>query len=99
MLRWGTDLGDSEGLACWLDATPAGYPVYARCGFRDVAVLDLNVTGRWGLIREEHEDWGNRNGADVAGNVPPDGWFRTVLMRRDAHGPRAEKECGVLETV
>ena len=83
LIRWGTERADREGLPCWLEASPVGYATYVRCGFTDVAVLDLDITGRWGLQRAPAEDWGAGNAVAVAGEVPGDGWFRTVGMMRE----------------
>jgi hypothetical protein len=84
LLRWGTSLADQEGFVSWLEASPPGYQVYFRGGFRDVAVLDLDVTGRWGIIRTDAQDWGVQNAVGIAGEVPGTGWFRTVLMKRES---------------
>jgi hypothetical protein len=32
-LQWAFDQADRDGLDCYLEATPAGYPMYKKCGF------------------------------------------------------------------
>ena len=41
------DLADAEGRKAYIEASPDGYPVYCRLGFRDVAVSDMDA-GLWG---------------------------------------------------
>ncbi|KAF3767143.1 acyl-CoA N-acyltransferase [Cryphonectria parasitica EP155] len=35
LMQWGAERADREGVECYLDATPAGKPLYERFGFRD----------------------------------------------------------------
>lgn len=81
LLRWGLEIADREGLPCWLEATPQGYPLYKRFGFQAVEVLDIPVTERWGATRDPDEDWGANAAVDIAG-VAPEGVNRTIGMWR-----------------
>lgn len=36
------DIADAEGRKCYLEATPAGKPVYEQLGFRQVDVLSFD---------------------------------------------------------
>lgn len=80
LVKFGTDLADASNLPCRLEASPVGYPVYKRLGFKDVDFLDLNVTERWG-VKRSGEYWGENNAVELAGPVP-EGAQRTVIMRR-----------------
>ncbi|KAK4462967.1 hypothetical protein QBC42DRAFT_73093 [Cladorrhinum samala] len=81
LVKFGIDLADSLNLPCRLEASPVGYSVYKRLGFKDVDVQDLNVTERWGVKRGADEYWGHNNALELAGPVP-EGAQRTVIMRR-----------------
>lgn len=81
LLAWGNEFADKRGIVHWLEASPAGYPLYKRFGFDGVEVQDLNVTEMWGPVREEDEDWGGNSAVELAGELP-EGVFRTVVMRR-----------------
>lgn len=85
LLRWGTDKADREGKVAYLEASPAGYPLYRRLGFEDMHVQDLCVTERWGAARGPGEDWGGDGAVALAGPAP-EGVFRTVFMRRVPRG-------------
>ncbi|OIW34153.1 N-acetyltransferase-like protein [Coniochaeta ligniaria NRRL 30616] len=81
LLRWVTELADKEGLPCWLEASPLGYPLYRRFGFQDVEVLDLRLTERWGAVRSTDDNWGANTATELVG-VAPEGVYRSVGMRR-----------------
>lgn len=36
LIDWGLKIADEEGLVSYLEATPTGYPLYYRNGFRDI---------------------------------------------------------------
>ncbi|KAK6526525.1 hypothetical protein TWF694_005108 [Orbilia ellipsospora] len=38
----GTQLADEEGIICYLDASPLGYPVYLKCGFEEVDHVEID---------------------------------------------------------
>ena len=38
LVRWGTGRADSLGIRCFLEASPFGYGLYRKCGFKDVEV-------------------------------------------------------------
>ncbi|KAJ9157536.1 hypothetical protein NKR23_g216 [Pleurostoma richardsiae] len=82
ILRWGSELADKEGLVAWLEASPQGFPLYSKFGFKAVDVQDLEITERFGAIHDGVEDWGTNSAVDLAGPLPK-GVFRTVMMRRE----------------
>ncbi|KAL7622125.1 hypothetical protein AAE478_007627 [Parahypoxylon ruwenzoriense] len=47
LIKWGTDLADRLGLECYLDASPAGKPLYEAHGYtvRDVSAVVQNPAG------------------------------------------------------
>ena len=47
LVDWGTKVGDEAGIPCYLEGTPAGYHLYKQSGFKDVEVLDMDLT-KWG---------------------------------------------------
>lgn len=81
MVRWGNDLADSLGLESYLEASPYGYSVYKRLGFEDVAVMDFDMTGKWGAVKEEGRNWGEQNAFELGGPLPT-GLMRSVIMKR-----------------
>lgn len=81
LVRWGVDLADHEDRVAWVEASPDGYPVYLRQGFEPVDVQDLDVKGLWGATRGVDENWGQRAGVEVAGELR-EGCFRTTIMKR-----------------
>ncbi|KAF2089723.1 acyl-CoA N-acyltransferase [Saccharata proteae CBS 121410] len=40
MLQWGIDQSERDGLPIYLEATPAGEPLYRKMGFETVAIID-----------------------------------------------------------
>ncbi|MCJ1476257.1 hypothetical protein MMC13_004923 [Lambiella insularis] len=38
------EVADTEGLDCWIDASPVGYPLYKRLGFQDVDFFETDVS-------------------------------------------------------
>jgi predicted N-acetyltransferase YhbS len=83
LLRQGCEFADSLGLPSWLLASPEGYPVYRKFGYQNVAVMDFDVTGTWGITKTEAWNWGATHALDIARPLP-EGFSRTVLMRRPA---------------
>ncbi|KAI9644724.1 hypothetical protein NHQ30_006750 [Ciborinia camelliae] len=53
-----TALADTHSKSCYLEASAAGYPLYAKCGFREVDVLEVELGGdygvgrNWAMVRE-----------------------------------------------
>ena len=47
LLEWGLQEVDELGLECWLDASPYGLGLYKRYGWKEVKVLDFDLS-RWG---------------------------------------------------
>jgi GNAT superfamily N-acetyltransferase len=47
LLEWGLEKADREGLECWIEASPAGKPLYEKLGWREVGVTDVELR-RWG---------------------------------------------------
>lgn len=80
-MQWGIEMADREGLNTWLEATPAGYPLYGRFGFEDLDVQDLPISDLYGVVRREDENWGAGNAVALVGHAP-EGVHRCVLMRR-----------------
>jgi len=81
LLRWGTDLADSLGLASWLESSPYGYPLYKRHGYKDISVIDFEITKRWGPTKPADRDWGENSALEIGGPVA-EGVLRTVIMKR-----------------
>jgi predicted N-acetyltransferase YhbS len=61
LIRWGTEGADADGAFCWVHASEAGFPAFARQGFAEVGRLEVDLddfapvppdgeggTGRWG---------------------------------------------------
>lgn len=81
MVRWGTQLADSEGLTAWVEASPPGYRLYERFGFEAVEVQDLAIAERFKAVPRDGEDWGANSAVASFGELAR-GSFRTVMMRR-----------------
>lgn len=43
LIRWGADKADAEGFPCWAHASPAGYSLYTRNGFKELGKSDFNL--------------------------------------------------------
>ena len=43
LVKWGTDLADKEGLQCYLESSPAGYPLFKKCDFEDVTEMEIEL--------------------------------------------------------
>lgn len=43
LVKWGTDLADKEGLQCYLESSPAGYPLFKKCDFEDVSEMEIEL--------------------------------------------------------
>lgn len=43
MVKWGTDLADKEGLQCYLESSPAGYPLFKKVDFEDVTEMEIEL--------------------------------------------------------
>jgi GNAT superfamily N-acetyltransferase len=52
LLEWGLEKADKEGLECWIEASPAGKPLYEKVGWGEVGVTDVELK-RWGWQGEE----------------------------------------------
>ena len=42
-MKWGTDLADRERVKCYVESSPAGYPLCRKCGFEDVAEMEIEL--------------------------------------------------------
>jgi hypothetical protein len=54
LIKWGCDLADEKNLPTYLEATPAGYPVYKKQGFADIDTFIFEFkpfTGRDGSVK------------------------------------------------
>ncbi|CZR60970.1 uncharacterized protein PAC_10866 [Phialocephala subalpina] len=47
LLKHVLDMADREGRKVYIEATPAGHPVYLRLGFRDIDVVSVDLR-KWG---------------------------------------------------
>lgn len=47
LLRHVLDQADREGRKTYIEATPEGHPVYAKLGFGDVALVEVDLK-KWG---------------------------------------------------
>jgi GNAT superfamily N-acetyltransferase len=54
LIEWGTKIADELGLPTYLEASPKGYRVYQRHGFKDLEVFDLDLAkyGGTGTYKE-----------------------------------------------
>ncbi len=43
LLRWGTDLADKDGLQCYVESSPAGYPLFQKYDFADVTEMEIEL--------------------------------------------------------
>lgn len=53
LVKWGTDLADKEGLQCYVEASPAGYQLCQKFGFKDVAEMTIKL----GKFRKGYKDY------------------------------------------
>ncbi|KLU84732.1 hypothetical protein MAPG_03771 [Magnaporthiopsis poae ATCC 64411] len=93
ILRSGLELADELGIPARLEASPPGYPLYVRHGFEPIAAQDLDITGRWGKVKNPGDNWGQDNAVEKCGPLP-EGCFRTVYMRRPPKGAGAGAGAG-----
>jgi hypothetical protein len=80
-VRWGSELADSLGLPCRLEASAVGYGLYRKCGYEDLDVVDIRITELWGVTNTDGANWGENNALAVGGPVAQ-GCYRNVIMRR-----------------
>lgn len=54
LVEWGTKKADELSLPAYLEASPKGYRVYQRYGFKDLEVLDFDLAkyGGTGIYKE-----------------------------------------------
>ena len=43
LVRWGTEVADSEGLQCYLESSPTALSLFQFCGFQDITEMGLNL--------------------------------------------------------
>ncbi|TVY46115.1 hypothetical protein LSUB1_G000045 [Lachnellula subtilissima] len=48
-------MADAEGRRMWIEATPAGRPLYAKLGFKEVSLIEVDLS-RWGG-KEPGRNW------------------------------------------
>jgi len=46
-MEYGLALADAEGRRCHIEATPNGYPLYLKLGFKEIDVVTVDLT-KWG---------------------------------------------------
>ncbi|KAI8965119.1 acyl-CoA N-acyltransferase [Daldinia sp. FL1419] len=58
LVKWGTELADQLGLECYLDASPAGKPLYEAHGYveQDVSTIVEKQSAASMLRSKKHED-------------------------------------------
>lgn len=44
LVRWGTEQADRDGLPAYLEASPAGRPLYERLGFKEVERREFELS-------------------------------------------------------
>jgi len=49
-------LADAEDRRTWIEATPAGRPLYAKLGFKEINLVSVDLT-KWGG-KEPGKNWG-----------------------------------------
>ena len=95
-MKWGTDVADREGAKCYVESSPAGYPLFRNCGFEDVAEMEIELNRYkkkgvgYGLYRYKHVVMIRAPDDDVQPpEVPPkdddgDGRRRLVSVSKDS---------------
>ena len=85
-MKWGTDLANYEGAKCYVESSPAGYPLFRNCGFEDVAEMEIELNrykkkgGSYGLYRYKHIVMIRPPEVESPPEVPPkDGHDRHVV--------------------
>lgn len=43
LIRWGTTRADEDGVFCWVHASEAGFPVFAKHGFTELGRLEVDL--------------------------------------------------------
>ena len=43
LLKWGTDLADEMRMHCYVESSPAGYPLFKNHGFEDVTDIEIDL--------------------------------------------------------
>ena len=92
LVKWGTDRADRERAKCYVESSPAGYPLFRNCGFEDVAEMEIELNrykkkgGSYGLYRYKHIVMIRPPEVDSPPAVPPkDGEHRRVVsVSRDS---------------
>ena len=56
LVKWGTDVADREGLESHLYASPAGYSLYRKHGFKEALKWDFELEP-WGVRGLEQRVW------------------------------------------
>ncbi|KAL9074688.1 MAG: hypothetical protein Q9161_002056 [Pseudevernia consocians] len=58
LVKWGIDLADKERLQCYLESSPAGYPLFKKCDFEDVTEMEIELNKykdhRYGQYKYKH---------------------------------------------
>lgn len=52
LIRWGCELADRDGVVAYVDASPAGAPLYQKFGFKDCRDPELSAKGVVAMVRE-----------------------------------------------
>jgi GNAT superfamily N-acetyltransferase len=51
LIKWGCDIAQEHGVPAFLEATPAGLPVYQKSGFREVEKFEIDLEKYGGVGR------------------------------------------------
>ena len=43
LVKWGTDIADKQHLQCYLEASPAGYPLFRKANFEEVTEMEIDL--------------------------------------------------------
>ena len=56
LVQWGIEKAETEGIACWLHASPVAYSLYRRAGFKRLESPTMTLMSGHRVGREEIED-------------------------------------------
>lgn len=55
LIKWGTEEAQKLGMIAYLESSEAGHGLYAKMGFKDVELLEVDLS-KWGP-EEPHKTW------------------------------------------
>lgn len=84
LVKWGTDLADKERLQCYLESSPAGYPLFKKCEFGDITEMEIE------LNKYRHNAYGQYKYKHIVmirpPNVPPKVPPKDLVMEKHPVG-------------